>query len=239
LKRILGCLRRAVHDFNMIQDGDSIAVGLSGGKDSLTLLYALKLYQRFSPQKYDLKAVTLTLGLPGFDVSPLLDFCSKIGVDYTVEDTYIGKLIFEIRQEKNPCSLCANMRRGALHNTAIELGCNKVALGHHKNDAIETLLLSMFYEGRISTFSPVTYLDRKKITLIRPMIYINEYEIKSAVKKYKLPVVTNPCPANGNTKREYIKQLIRQLAKDNREIENNIFHSILNKEQLNLWDIHK
>lgn len=239
MKKILGRLRRCVEDFDMIQDGDNIAVGLSGGKDSVTLLYALKLYQRFSPRKFELKAVTLSMGLEGFDVSPLVEFCKKINIDYTVEDTYIGKLLFEVRQEKNPCSLCANMRRGALHNTALRLGCNKIALGHHKNDAIETLLLSMFYEGRISTFSPVTYLDRKKITQIRPMLYVKECDIKSAVKDNCLPVVYNPCPANGNTRRTYIKDLIYQLRKENHDIENNIFHSILNSEQVNLWSIKK
>lgn len=239
MKKILGCLRRCIEDFDMIQAGDKIAVGLSGGKDSITLLYALKLYQRFSPKKFDLMAITLNLGIPGFNPSPLIDFCKNLGIEYTIEETYIGKIVFDIRQEKNPCSLCANMRRGALHNTAIKYGCSKVALGHHRNDAVETLLMSMFYEGRISTFSPVTHLDRKNITVIRPMLYVREGDIKGAVKAYNLPVVKNPCPANGYTKRQYIKELVQKLNHETPGIEDNIFNSISNIEQVNTWQKNK
>jgi tRNA(Ile)-lysidine synthase TilS/MesJ len=237
LKKMLGYLRRGVTDFDMIQDGDKIAVGLSGGKDSNTLLYAMKLYQGFSPHKFDLKAITISLGLPGFDTEALRQFCRSIGVELTIVDTYIGHLLFDVRREKNPCSLCANMRRGALNNAALRIGCSKVALAHHKNDAVETLLLSMFYESRISTFSPVTYLSRKGITLIRPMIYAPESEIRTAVKKNSIPVIHNPCPADGKTRRQFVKDLLRQLGRDIPDIENHIFKSILNSEQVNLWDI--
>lgn len=236
LKKILGKLRRAVDDFNMIQDGDRIAVGLSGGKDSTLLLHALKNYQRFSPQKFDLCAITINMGLDNYDPSPLISMCRELDIEYKIVDTYIGKLLFDVRKEKNPCSLCANMRRGALHNTAKEMGVNKLALGHHMNDAVETMLLSMFYEGRISTFSPVTYLSRKDLYLIRPFIYIEEYEVKGAIKKYNLPVVKNPCPANGFTQREYIKDLLKKLHKDIPDLEQHILGAIMNVDQVNVWD---
>lgn len=157
-KEILGQVRRAVHDYSMIKEGDRIAVGVSGGKDSLALLVALKDMQRFYPEKYELEAITLTLGIGTPDFSPVEKLCRDLDINYTIEETLIGKIVFEARADQNPCSLCANMRRGALHNTAKKLNCNKVALGHNRDDVIETLLLSLFYEGRIHTFSPVTYL---------------------------------------------------------------------------------
>ena len=161
IKRLLGQIRRAIQDYDMIQDGDRVAVGVSGGKDSLTLLVALRQLKNFLPRKFELEAITLTMGIGEFDTTPIKELCERIDVNYTVEETLIGKIVFEARKEKNPCSLCANLRRGALHNAAKRLNCNKVALAHHRDDVIETLLLSTFYEGRLHTFSPVTYLDRK------------------------------------------------------------------------------
>lgn len=214
MKRILGCMRKAITDYNMIQDGDKIAVGLSGGKDSLTLLLGLAKLKTFLPVKFDLMAITLDLGFDEFDPSNLEHICKQNGITYIIKKTNIKKIVFDIRKEKNPCSLCANLRRGALHNTAIEYGFNKVALGHHLDDVLETFFLSLFYEGRIHTFSPVTYLSRKKVYVIRPMIYINEADIKGFVKKNNLPILHSPCPITCNTSREYMKNLIRNLSVD-------------------------
>lgn len=235
MKKILGEMRKAIQDFEMIETGDRIAVGLSGGKDSLTLLEGMKQLQKFYPKSFELHAITLTMGIGEFDTGRLVEFCEEIGVPYTIIPTEIGKIIFEARKEKNPCSLCANMRRGALHTSALELGCNKVALGHHMNDGIETLLMSMLYEGRLNTFSPVTFLDRKKITLIRPMIYIDERDIIGHARKYSLPVVPSPCPACGHTKRQYVKELIRALQKDVPDVKDKLLGCITNTGQVNLW----
>ncbi len=210
----------------MIEDGDRIAVGVSGGKDSMTLLTALRQLQNFYPKKFELEAISLTMGIGNADFTPVAEYCRQIGVNYTIKETLIGKIIFEVRNEKNPCSMCANLRRGALHNEAKILGCNKVALGHHRDDAVETLLLSTFYEGRIHTFSPVTYLDRKDLYLIRPLIYTEEKQIKSVVKSENLPIVKSPCHIDGKTKRQFIKDLILGLQKDNREIKSNLFGAI-------------
>lgn len=226
IKKILGQIRRAIEDYDMIQDGDKIAVGVSGGKDSMTLLIELSKLRNFYPKKFDLEAITLTMGIGEFDVTPIQELCNSLGVNYTCEQTLIGKIIFEVRKETNPCSLCANMRRGALNNLAISLGCNKVAFAHNKDDVIETLLLSMFYEGRIHNFSPVTYLERKNIHLIRPLIYTEEKDIKGFINKYNIPIVKNPCPANGKTKRQYIKNLISDLFHENHDIKNNIFGAL-------------
>ncbi|MHB8064787.1 MAG: tRNA 2-thiocytidine biosynthesis TtcA family protein, partial [Ruminiclostridium sp.] len=205
IQRILGQVRRAIQDYDMIDDGDKIAIGVSGGKDSMTLLSTLRQLQKFYPKKFELEAISLTMGIGNADFTPVAQYCLEIGVNYTVEETIIGKIIFEIREEQNPCSMCANLRRGALHNVSKRLGCNKVALGHHKDDAIETLLLSTFYEGRIHTFSPVTYLDKKDLHLIRPLIYTDEKQIKSLAKSGQFPIVKSPCHIDGKTKRQYIK----------------------------------
>ncbi len=210
----------------MIQEGDRIAVGISGGKDSLTLLIALRKLMDFYPLKFDVKAVTLTMGIGEPDFSPVIKLCEEIGVEYIIEETAIGKIVFEGRQEKNPCSLCANLRRGALNSTAVRLGCNKVALAHNRDDVLETLLLSTFYEGRIHSFSPVTFLDRKGITVIRPLIYVEEKQIRTFIKDRNLQIIQNPCTANGHTKRQFIKELLRDLSVNNREIKNNIFGAI-------------
>lgn len=235
MKQILGAMRKAINDFDMIQDGDKIVVGISGGKDSMTLLYALKLFQRFSPAKFDLYAVTLSMGFDNFDVTPIYDFCNKIDVPYKVVNTEIAKIVFDIRKEPNPCSLCAKMRRGALHDTVKELGFNKIALGHHADDAIETMFLSMLYEGRITTFKPVTHLDRKDIYNIRPLVYVKEKQVISAIERHNIPVVKSPCPMDKNTKREEVKQLLNQIYKTIPEGRDRLLTSINNKDNFGLW----
>ena len=227
-------MRRAVEDYNMISEGDKIAIGVSGGKDSTTLLTVLRQLQKFYPARFDIEAITLTMGIGNPDYSEVANLCKDLGVNYTIHETQIGKIIFDIRQEKNPCSMCANLRRGALHNVAKELGCNKVALGHHMDDVIETYMLSSLYEGRLHTFSPVTYLDRKDLYLIRPMIYSEEHQIRSYVKAHQLPIVKNPCPADGYTKRQYVKELIASLQKENRDVKSNLFGAI-KRAQLDGW----
>ncbi|MCR1974272.1 tRNA 2-thiocytidine(32) synthetase TtcA [Clostridium sporogenes] len=238
MQKLLGKLRRAIGDFNLIQNGDKIAVGLSGGKDSITLLHLLKRYQSFSPEKFDLIAITLDT-MTGADFSPLESVCSDINVPLYIYKTPIKEIVFDVRKEKNPCSLCANLRRGALNNYSKKLGCNKIALGHHKNDAIETLLMSMLYEGRVSCFSPRTYLNKADITIIRPMVYIDELAIKSIVKRYNLPIIQNPCPANGNTKRQYMKELTYTLEKDIPKVKDRLLGCLTNTNQINLWDKDK
>ena len=231
MKTVLGCVRKADTDFEMIAPGDRIAVGISGGKDSLLLLYALSLYRRFSGKDFTLQAITLKLGLEPFDVTPIAALCERIDVPYTVIDTEIAHIIFDVRKETNPCALCAKMRRGALNDAARELGCNKVALGHHRDDAIETLLMSLLFEGRLHTFHPNTYLSRKGVTVIRPMIYVPEKHVKHMVKVLELPVVKNPCPADGQSKREEIKELIRTLSKDYPQVKDYMIAALRNTEQ--------
>ena len=226
IKKLLGQTRKAIEDYNMIQEGDRIVVGVSGGKDSLALLVLLKQLQSFFPVKFELEAVTLTMGIGEFDLSPVMELCKRIDVNYTIEETVIGKIVFEARDESNPCSLCANLKRGALHNTAKRLNCNKVALAHHRDDVIETFLLSTLYAGKIQTFSPVTYLKRKELYLIRPMIYIEEKHIKEYIKANGLITVPSPCHVDGKTKRQYVKELLMDLHKENRNIKNNIFGAI-------------
>jgi tRNA(Ile)-lysidine synthase TilS/MesJ len=235
MKKILGCVKKAVSDFSMIQDGDVVGVGVSGGKDSTALLYALKLFQNFSPVKYELKAFTLTLGFDNFDLTPLKKFCHDLKIPYIIQPTQIGKVVFEERKDKNPCAMCARMRRGRLHTLCKEYGVTKLALGHHGDDAVETLFLSMFYESRISTFDPVTFLDKKNLTMIRPLIYASEKDIISTVNKHNLPIVKSPCPANGKTQRQYMKNLLEQIYKDIPNGKDRIITALKNKEQLNIW----
>ncbi len=217
----------------MIEEGDRIAVGVSG-KDSITLLITLKQLQEFFDKKFYLEAITLTLGLGDIDLDFTKKICKEIGVNYTIKETDIGKIVFGEKREKNPCSLCANMRRGALHNTAKELGCNKVALGHHKDDVVETFMLSLLYEGRLHTFSPVAYLDRKEIYIIRPLIYTSEMEIKQFMEVNKITPIMNPCPVDGKSKREDIKQLLASLSQENNATKENIFGTI-KRAKINGW----
>ena len=227
MKRVLSYTRRAVDDYNMIEEGDRIAVGVSAGKDSLTLLCALAGLRRFYPKKFDLIAVTVDMGFePKQDLSPIAALCSELGVEYHVVPSEIYKIIFEVRKEKNPCSLCAKMRRGALHNAAKELGCTSVALGHHFDDVVETFMLNLFFEGRLGCFSPVTYLSRVGIKLIRPMLYMPEKDVAEFARKNELPVLSSPCPADKNTQREEMKQLLRKLERENRGLRYRIFGAL-------------
>lgn len=207
-------VRKCIQDYEMIKLHDRVAVGLSGGKDSLALLYALAGLRAFLPQRFELFAVTLDLGFPDMDFSPLAGLCRELEVPFLLKETNIKEVVFDVREEKNPCSLCAKLRRGALHNAAKELGCNKLALGHHYDDAIETFLLSLLYEGRISCFEPVTYLSRKDITVIRPLLYMQEREVVGLTKRYAFPVVENACPADRNSKRFEVKDLVRRLERE-------------------------
>ena len=226
MQKMLSYVRRAVDQYHMIEDGDVIAVGVSGGKDSLALLATFTNLRRFYPKKFVLKAITLEMGYEEMDFTPVAELCKKLDVEYITRQTDIKTIVFDIRQEENPCSLCAKMRRGALNDTAKQCGCNKVALGHHYDDVIETVMMSLLYEGRFNCFLPMTYLNRRDITVIRPMIYAPEAYIKSLVRRLELPVVHNPCPADGNTKREEIKQLIRTLEHQNHGVRQRIFGAV-------------
>ncbi len=230
MKKILSYVRRAIDDYNMIEDGDKIAVGVSGGKDSIALMLALNNLKRFYPKKFELVAITVSMGFEKTDFSPIFSLCEKEGINYIIEETQIGEIVFNIRKESNPCSLCSKMRSGALNEAAIRAGCNKVALGHHYDDVVETFFMSLFKEGRINCFSPVTYLDRMKITKIRPMIYLPEKEVTYYTNKNNLPIVKNPCPADGNTTRQYMKDLIMSLEKENKGLKQQIFHAVKTSE---------
>ena len=226
MQQILSLVRRAVQDYNMIEEGDRIAVGISGGKDSLTLLKALKAMQRFYPKKYELEAITVSLGFEGMDFSPIQRLCDEIGVNYSIVETDIGQIIFDERKEENPCALCSKMRKGALNTKAEELGCNKVALGHNKDDVIETFLMALLYEGRLHCFSPCTFLSRRRITSIRPLIYVPERDVKGLAGREGLPVVKNKCRADGNTAREEMKKMIRELSLKYDHFEDRTFNAI-------------
>lgn len=226
MKRILSYARRAIDDYEMIKDGDKIAVGVSAGKDSLTLLAAMAELRRFYPKSFYLCAITVDMGFEGMDFSPIRDMCRELDVEYHVVKTEISKVIFDVRKEKNPCSLCAKMRRGALYGYARDIGCNTVALGHHFDDVVETFMLNLFYEGRLGCFQPVTYLSNTGITLIRPMIYMPEKDVRYFASKNSLPIVKSPCPADGNTQREEMKQLLHSLEKQNKGLRYRIFGAL-------------
>jgi tRNA(Ile)-lysidine synthase TilS/MesJ len=235
MKQILGGMRKAIEEYDMIQDGDKIAVGVSGGKDSMLLLYALKLYQKFSPVNYELAGVTVSLGFKDFDLSPVVSFCQRIEVLYHIIETDIEEIVFNVRKEKNPCSLCSKMRNGALHNRIIEIGFNKVALGHHADDVIETMFLSMLYSGRIATFKPVTYLSNKDIHNIRPFIFLKEAQVIGAVKENNIPVIESPCIMDKNSKRHEVKSILKNIYKDVPEGRERLLQAIKNKDQYDLW----
>ena len=215
MEKILSLVRRCVEDYDMIQAGDRVAVGVSGGKDSLVTLAALQRLSTFYPKPFTVEAVTLDLGaaegLQSADFGPLRDYCESIAVPLTPIPTEISHIVFDLRKEKNPCSMCAKMRRGALHAALQERGVSKIALGHHYDDAVETFFLSLIFEGRLSCFQPVTYLDRTGITQIRPLLYCGENLIRHTARRLALPVVENCCPADGNTKRQEIKELVYEL----------------------------
>ena len=226
MKKILSLLRRCVEDYDMIQDGDRVAVGVSGGKDSLILLASLARLSQFYPKKFTVEAFTVDMGIEGMDLSPIQSFCDELGVPCHIIPTQINKVIFETRKEKNPCALCAKMRKGSLHEAILAEGFHKVALGHHYDDAVETFFLSLFYEGRLSCFHPVTYLDRADVTQIRPLLYVSESMVRDATKRLNLPVVHNPCPADGNTKRQEVKDLIVELEERYPKLREYVFSSM-------------
>ncbi len=226
MKHILSYTRRAIEDYNMIEDGDKIAVALSGGKDSITLLKALKSLQHFYPKKFDLIAISVNPDFEFFDADFLKRTCEEVDVPLFVEEYNISKIVFEDRKEKNPCSLCANLRRGILNTAAKREGCTKIALGHNLDDVLETFLMNLFFAGNISTFSPVSFMDRSGITLIRPLIYVPEKETKRFVRNSGTAVMPKVCPMDGNSTREYVKQLIVTLSLKNKHVKANIMGAI-------------
>ncbi len=228
LQKLYSYTRKAIDDFQMIKEKDSIAVGISGGKDSLTLLYALAGLRKFYPIHYSLTAVTVDLGYPDFDLTAIKELCRELDVPYHIIPTEIGAIIKEQNIKNSPCSLCAKLRKGALNKAVVELGCNKVAYAHHKDDIIETMLLSLMFEGRFYAFPPVTHLDRSNLDVIRPLMYVPEVDIIGFKNHYNLPVVKNPCTFDGKTKRQYAKDLLQHLNKEHPGVKNRLFTAILN-----------
>ena len=222
MQRLIGLVRRCLEDYNMIEDGDRIAVGVSGGKDSLALLVFLAELRKYNHKRFEIEAITIDMGL-GMDYSGISALCQELNVPFHLVKTEIGPVIFEYRKEKNPCSMCAKMRRGALNQALLDRGLNKLALGHHYDDAVETFMMSLLYEGRISCFQPVTNLDRSGVIQIRPMLYIHEQTIDNFVTKRQLPVLENRCPVDKYTKREEIKQLIYELSARYPDLKDRIF----------------
>ena len=238
LQRVLSYIRKAVDDYHMIEDGDKIAIGISGGKDSLTLLYGLHGLMRFYPKKFTIYAVTVDLGFDNLNLDKIKELCAQLEIPYTIVKTDIANIIFNERKETNPCSLCAKMRKGALNEAIKAAGCNKVAYAHHKDDVVETMLMSLIFEGRFHTFNPVTYLDRMDIRVIRPLMYMNESDVIGFVNKHHVPVVKSPCPADGYTKREYVKNLLKQLNQENPGVKERMFTAIHNSNMVG-WMTNK
>ncbi|MBP3605685.1 MAG: tRNA 2-thiocytidine(32) synthetase TtcA [Clostridia bacterium] len=230
VKRLLSFVRRAVDDYEMIDEGDRIAVGVSGGKDSLALLSALARLRLFYPKKFEVVAITVDMGFEGADYCGVQALCDELKVKYIIERTEIAKIIFDVRRESNPCSLCAKMRRGSLHAAAVNAGCNKVALGHHYDDAVETFMMNLFFEGRIGCFSPKSYLSNRRITLIRPLIYAQEKDVRYFARRQALPVTESLCPEDHATEREKMKQLLHTLERDNEGLRHRIFHAMCKSE---------
>ena len=226
MQRILSHMRKAIEKYNMIEENDKIAICLSGGKDSITMLHAFKALQRFYPKKFDIIAISIDPGFEFFDTDFLQNMCDKLEIPLFIEKSNAKEIVFDIRKEKNPCSLCANLRRGIINSVAIREGCNKIALGHNEDDVLETFLLNLFYTGSINTFSPVSYMDRSKTTLIRPLIYTSEKDTRRFVRKNNLEVMPKVCPMDGTSKREDMKQLIFTLTKSIPMIRANLFGAI-------------
>ena len=235
MNKFTGLVRRCIDDYGMIADGETVAVGVSGGKDSISLLCALAHLRGFYPKRFELHAVTIDMGFDNMDFTPVRRLCDRLGVPYTVTAKDLADIIFNIRHEKNPCSLCAKMRRGALNDIITALGIKKVALAHHYDDAVETFLLSLLYEGRINCFQPVTYLSRTDVTQIRPLLYVEEGAIRGLVQKYDLPVVHNTCPMNGASKREEVKTLLKTLGESYPDLKNRIFGA-MQRLPMNGWE---
>ncbi len=238
MQRILGQMRKAIQEFDLIQDGDRIAVGVSGGKDSLVLLKGLVMLRRFIGIEYELVVLTLDpmFGGQAGNYAPLAVFCEEIGVPFVLKPTHIGEIVFDTRKEKHPCSLCARLRRGALHDLAKENGCNKIALGHNNNDAAETFLMNLFIEGRVGCFSPKSYLSRKDLTMIRPLVFSDEKDIKSAALRNKLPIVKSQCPADGHTARQEMKEFLAAQNKADNGFSDRIFGA-LRRSGIDGWGI--
>lgn len=226
-QKLLTYTRKAIDDYHMIEYGDKIAVGISGGKDSLTLLYALSKLRNFYPLTFDLAAITVDLGFSNYDTTLLRQFANNLDVEYYVEKTDIATIVFDYKKETNPCSLCSWLRKGAFNARAIELNCNKIAYAHHKDDVLDSFMMSLLYEGRLHTFSPVTELERMGLKLIRPLIYAYEGEIASFADQQNLPIIKNPCPADGITKRQEVKELLYEIKKTVPEVKERIFSSII------------
>lgn len=226
MQKILSYMRKAIEEYNMIEENDKIAVCLSGGKDSITLLHAFKALQRFYPKKFELIAISINPGFEFFDTTLLQKLCDNLEIPLFIEKTHAKEIVFDIRKEKNPCSLCANLRRGAINSIAVREGCNKIALGHNQDDVLETFLLNLFYTGSIGTFSPVSHMDRTGITLIRPLVYTPEKETKRFVKKNNLTVMPKVCPMDGTSKREAMRLMIFSLQKNIPMIRANLFGAI-------------
>lgn len=227
LQKLLSLTRKGIDTYRMVNEGDHIAVGVSAGKDSLSLLYAMKALQRFYPKHFELSAITVDLGLGNLILEPVRALCRDLEVPYYVVETGIGEILFETRKETNPCSLCAKMRKGALNDKAKEIGAGKIAYAHHRDDLIETMMMSLIYEGRFHAFSPVTYLDRMQLYVIRPFLFVEEGDIVSFARDMKLPVCKNPCPVDGNTKRQYTKELLGQIYRENPGADKRLFRAIL------------
>lgn len=236
MRKILGALRRADERFSMIAQGDTVAVGLSGGKDSMLLLYALHLYQKYAKKDYTLFAVTVDLGFGNYATEVMREYADGLGVPLHILKTNISEIVFDIRKEKNPCALCAKMRKGALYEKATALGANKAAFAHHGDDAIQTLLMSLMYEGRMNTFSPKSYLSRRDITLVRPFIFLRESDIVSAVRRLEIPIAKNPCPIDFSTKREQAKDIVKYLDSLAPGAADNMLGALKNTQTYNLWD---
>ena len=226
MQKILSFMRKAIEDYNMIEEGDKIGVALSGGKDSISMLMGLKALQRFYPKNFEIIAISINPGFDFFDKNFLEETCKNLEIPIFIEETNIKEIVFDVRQEKNPCSLCANFRRGALNSVAIREGCNKLALGHNEDDVLETFLLNLFYTGSVDTFSPVSYMDRSKITLIRPLIYAPEKSIKAFIKRNNIEVMNKVCPIDGISKREDMKKMLNDLRHDIPHIRSNLFGAI-------------
>lgn len=237
MQRILSYMRKAIEEYKMIKEGDKIAICLSGGKDSITMLHAFKSLQRFYPKNFEIIAISIDPGFEFFDTAFLQKICNDLSIPLFIEKSNAKEIVFDIRKEKNPCSLCANLRRGVINSVAIREGCNKIALGHNQDDVLETFLLNLFYTGSIGTFSPISYMDRSKVTLIRPLIYTPEKDTKRFIKKNNLSVMPKVCPMDGTSKREDMKQLIFSLSKNIPMIRANLFGAI--QRNLEDWKINK
>ncbi|MFZ5646925.1 MAG: tRNA 2-thiocytidine biosynthesis TtcA family protein [Bacillota bacterium] len=233
-KWALAIVKRAIVDYGMISDGDRIVVGLSGGKDSGVLLYALDAIRRTAPIKYEIHGVYLDLGF-GMEYASLEDYCRRLGIPFRHQPTDIGQIVFDVRNEKNPCALCSTLRRGAINDLALELGCNKVALGHHLDDVVDTFFMSLLYTGQLRTFSPNTFLDRTGLHMIRPLVYLGQETVRELAALEKVPIIENPCPASGLTKREEIKELVSGLSLKYPDLRGKLLAALQNADLKNLW----